>query len=284
MTEYLLPKWQKPIFNFCFEKYLGGDMCIRGFKNFGICLFLVHSFIFYCAAEQDQTETSVDVLLVIAVDISSSVKPDELLLQRKGAAEALRSPNLARVLEQCNASGIAMTYVEWSGFETQREVNQTLGWTKLKTAQDLIQLAQQIEGIPNRVFFGSTDIASAVEESQKFIQNSPFEGHRKIILISGDGKHNVSPAHLLTGKAAFPVEAKDIFLRGKRDAAYDSGITISALALLTSDSEWERDIEQYFEENVIIGPGSFVEPVRSYQDYRDSLEQMLVRQLNNCTA
>ncbi len=61
----------------------------------------------------------VDVAVVLATDVSGSVSDgpneSEYRLQKDGIALGLRDPELAQILEACNGSGLALTYMEWSG-------------------------------------------------------------------------------------------------------------------------------------------------------------------------
>ena len=57
----------------------------------------------------------VDVELVLAVDVSYSMDPDEQALQREGYVSALTSPEFLNALHQGMHGKIAVTYFEWAG-------------------------------------------------------------------------------------------------------------------------------------------------------------------------
>src|SRR5260370_22483348 len=59
--------------------------------------------------------TDVDVELVIAVDVSYSMDPDEQALQREGYIVGLTSPEFLNALQQGAHGRIAVTYFEWAG-------------------------------------------------------------------------------------------------------------------------------------------------------------------------
>src|SRR5215470_5674266 len=59
--------------------------------------------------------TDVDVELVIAVDVSYSMDPDEQALQREGYILGLTSPEFLNALQQGAHGKIAVTYFEWAG-------------------------------------------------------------------------------------------------------------------------------------------------------------------------
>src|SRR3954466_12222031 len=62
----------------------------------------------------------VDVELVIAVDVSYSMDPEEQALQREGYIEGLTSSEFLDALRQGMHGRIAVTYVEWAGSADQR--------------------------------------------------------------------------------------------------------------------------------------------------------------------
>ena len=62
----------------------------------------------------------VDVELVLAVDISYSMDPEEQALQREGYVQALTSSEFLRALREGANGKIAVTYVEWAGAQEQR--------------------------------------------------------------------------------------------------------------------------------------------------------------------
>ena len=70
--------------------------------------------------------TQVDVELFLAVDVSRSMSPRELEIQRRGYAEALVSPQVLRAVRQGIHGRIALTYVEWAGQHSQRVI---VPWT-----------------------------------------------------------------------------------------------------------------------------------------------------------
>ncbi len=62
-----------------------------------------------------RAETEVDLALVLAVDVSLSMEPDEQELQRQGFVEAFRSPEVHEAIRKGMLGRIAVTYVEWAG-------------------------------------------------------------------------------------------------------------------------------------------------------------------------
>ena len=71
-------------------------------------------------------EAEVDVALVLAVDVSRSMDPDEQELQRQGFMDAFRSPVVHDAIRNGMLGRIIVTYMEWSGVEHQ---NVIVPWT-----------------------------------------------------------------------------------------------------------------------------------------------------------
>src|ERR1700751_1339201 len=62
---------------------------------------------------------SVNVELVIAVDISYSMDMDELAVQREGYAQAIVSKDFLQALREVPRGRIAITYFEWAASSDQ---------------------------------------------------------------------------------------------------------------------------------------------------------------------
>src|SRR3954447_5598627 len=80
------------------------------------CLFLAGGFLDGTPAS---AEPQLDLALVIAVDVSSSMEAEEQGLQRSGFADAFRSSLVHEAIQNGPAGRIAVTYVEWSGAKDQ---------------------------------------------------------------------------------------------------------------------------------------------------------------------
>src|SRR3954469_19904964 len=64
----------------------------------------------------------VDLELVLAVDVSYSMDPDEQALQREGYILGLTSPEFLNALKQGGRGRIAITYFEWADIADQKVV------------------------------------------------------------------------------------------------------------------------------------------------------------------
>ena len=189
-------------------------------------------------------EIEVDVELVLAVDVSRSMTPRELEIQRRGYAEALVSEDVVKAIEGGLLGQIALRYVEWAGFGSQRVI---VDWTLIQNRLDAEHFAAQL--VANfDPSLRRTSISSAIDHSRESFSKNRYTARRQVIDISGDGPNN----------SGIPVlEA--------REAALAEGIVINGLPLMTKDGYYSYfnldDLDEYYRQCVIGGPASFVIPV-----------------------
>jgi hypothetical protein len=69
---------------------------------------------------------AVDLLLVLAADVSRSVDGPKYQLQREGYAQALSDPRVLNAINSGLNRRIAVCFVEWSGVGSQQVV---IDWT-----------------------------------------------------------------------------------------------------------------------------------------------------------
>jgi hypothetical protein len=209
----------------------------------------------------------VDVLLVLAVDVSRSIDEEEARLQRQGYREAIADPRVVAAIQSGTLGAIALAYVEWGSADYQRQV---LPWTLIDGVESARAWAGQLEAAP-RVSMNWTSISGAIEYSMRVLDNAPFEGTRRVIDISGDGVNNSgAPVTLL------------------RDLAVEAGITINGLPILNDRSPFGRPpsmpLDQYFQEFVIGGPGSFMVPADDFDSFHSAVLRKLIREISGVGA
>jgi hypothetical protein len=204
----------------------------------------------------------VDVELVLAVDISYSMDPEEQALQREGYVEALTSKEFLQALRQGMLGKVAITYVEWAGANDQRIV---MPWRLIDGPESADAVAQEITKQPYRRA-SRTSISGALLFSAPLFENSGYKGARQVIDVSGDGANNDGPLVDLT-----------------RDEVLAKGIVINGLPImLKRPMSSTMDIEEldiYYEDCVIGGPGAFVVPIREREKFRDAVRTKLVLEI-----
>jgi hypothetical protein len=210
---------------------------------------------------------AIDLALVLAVDVSRSIDDQEFELQRQGYAAALTSPRVLKAIQSGPLRAIAITYIEWSN-ETEQKV--VVDWTVLRDGETGGAIAQAILSAP-RAFSGRTSISAAIDFAVRDFARSGVEASRRIIDVSGDGTNN-------SGRAV--TEA--------RDDAITAGITINALAIINEHPEGvyaqnhvrpPEGLPDYFRQNVIGGPGSFLLQVDGFSSFADAITQKLISEI-----
>jgi hypothetical protein len=207
-------------------------------------------------------ETTVDVELVLAVDISYSMDPEELELQREGYAWALTSPEFLNALREGIHGRIAVTYFEWAGSSEQRVV---VPWRVVDGPESAGSVATDITQAPIRRA-ARTSISGALTFGMNLFDINPHRGVRRVIDVSGDGANNSGQVVTVA-----------------RDEVLAKGITINGLPIMLKRPSYATmDIElldDYYEDCVIGGPGSFVIPVKEREKFIEAIRTKLVLEI-----
>ncbi len=205
----------------------------------------------------------VDLELVLLVDVSRSMSPIELSIQREGYAAALRSDEVYAAVWAGLLQRIALTYVEWAG--TQRVV---VDWTLIESREDLDRFAGAVERSMS-AGMRRTSISEALVFGAESLLSNEYEGLRRVIDVSGDGPNN---------------EGRPV--AGARDAVLAQRIVINGLPLMTQDdpggfggSWYLEDLDAYYRACVTGGPGSFVIPVYDWRDFGEAVRRKLVLEI-----
>lgn len=205
------------------------------------------------AAAQEQTPVAVE--LVLALDASASVDKREFALQVQGLAAAFRDPDVQRAVEDLQPLGAAIAVVQWGG---PGETQIVLPFTQMNSGRDAKAFGFRMGLIHRFMWASATSIATGIRDSAALIEANEFDGQRKVIDVAGDGEDN--------GEAS---------LEAARQAARRLGIIINGLPIM-ADSPALAD---YYKQRVIIGPDSFVEPARDFEDYARAIRAKLLKEL-----
>nr|WP_237684303.1 DUF1194 domain-containing protein [Pseudaminobacter soli] len=211
-------------------------------------------------------EEPVDVELVLAVDVSLSMSPTELEIQRMGYAAALTDPQVINAIADGAYGKIAVAYFEWAGSTTQRLI---VPWTIVASHDDAERVAAQLSAQPPNSA-RRTSISGALDFGMDLLAESPFRGTRRVIDVSGDGPNNQGA----------PVDVT-------REAVIASGITINGLPLMTNSGFTSiydmKDLDRYYADCVIGGPGAFMVPVNDWSQFPEAIRRKLVLELAGST-
>jgi hypothetical protein len=224
-------------------------------------------FVFALPCSVAAQSVEVDVELFLAVDVSRSMSEEERDIQRRGYAEALLSRDVMEAVRNGLLGRIALTYVEWAGENAQRVV---VPWQLLETAQDAEAIAARILRHDD-TGLRRTSISGALLYAAGDFDGNGYDGLRRVIDVSGDGPNNHGG----------PVEAA-------RDEVISAGFIINGLPLLTQDLLSEMwgipDLDIYYENCVIGGPGAFVLPVLSWDQFAEAVKRKLVLEIAEVLA
>jgi hypothetical protein len=231
---------------------------------------LVRALLIWCAvvvaAPSARAQEQVDLLLVLAADVSRSVDTPKFQLQREGYAAAIADK---RVLEAITAGPhrrIAICFVEWSGVSAQKLV---IPWTVVDGADAARKFGDQLLELP-RSFAERTSISGGIDFSVRLFEQAPFSAARRTIDVSGDGTNN---------------SGRDVTLA--RDEALAKGITINGLVILSDrPMAWNPEhtnppggLANYFRDNVIGGPGAFVVVAENFNSFGQAIVKKLIAEI-----
>jgi hypothetical protein len=208
----------------------------------------------------------VDLLLVLASDVSRSVDAQKFELQRRGYGQAMSDPRVVEAIRSGSNGRIAVCFIEWSGVMSQKMV---IDWTIIGDAESARQFGDRILEAP-RSFADRTSISAAIEFSVMHLEKAPFEAARRTIDVSGDGTNN---------------SGRDVAVA--RDEALAKGITINGLVIL-SDRPLARNpehtnppggLDNYYRQNVVGGPRAFVMVAQDFNAFGQALINKLIAEV-----
>lgn len=228
-----------------------------------LCGFLILAALLASSLARSQSnEIDVDVELVLAVDASRSMQSFEQKIQRDGYVAAFRQRDVVRAIQEGVHGKVAITYVEWAGSTMQRVI---VPWMVVDSTESAEKFASLLAA-PIPTTQSRTSISGVIDFGATLFDDNGFKGLRRVIDVSGDGANN-------NGR---PV------LEARNDATA-KGVTINGLPLMTRGdfySDWAvEDLDVYYTNCVIGGPGAFMIPVNSWDQFPEAVRRKLVLEL-----
>ena len=141
---------------------------------------------------------------------------------------------------------------QWTGPALQVQV---VPWMRISDEASMLAFAGAIEAAPRRLFGGGTSISGAIDHAMTLFPASPFQGGRRVIDVSGDGGNN-------RGRPSTQA----------RDEAVAAGVGINGLPILAL----EPNLDDYYRDYVIGGPGAFVVVAQSYDTFAAAILKKLI--------
>jgi len=213
----------------------------------------------------------VDLLLVLAADVSRSVDQTKFQLQREGYAAAIADKIVLQTIAAGRHRRIAVCYVEWSGDSSQQLV---VDWTLIDGADAARKFGDQLVELP-RSFAERTSISGAIDFAMTVLARAPYAAPRHTIDISGDGTNN---------------SGRDVTLA--RDEALAAGVTINGLVILSDRPlPWNPDhtnppggLPNYFRTKVIGGAGAFVMVAENFESFGQAIIKKMIAEIAEAPA
>jgi hypothetical protein len=207
----------------------------------------------------------VDLLLVLSSDVSRSIDAPKFKLQRDGYAAAIVNPRVLQAIRSGALGKIAVTLVEWSGIGAQKIV---IDWSIIRDEATAKDFSAQIVEAP-RAFADRTSISGGIDFAMAQLARAPFQSNRHTIDVSGDGTNN---------------SGREVTFA--RDEAVAKGVTINGLVILSQPVSWNADhtnppggLDNYYRNNVIGGPGSFVMVANGFEAFGQAILGKLIAEV-----
>lgn len=211
-----------------------------------ICLVLL------CAPAQAQAQDC-RLALLLGLDVSASVDEVEHQLQRDGLVAALLAPEVQEPLF-AGPGPVALGIYEWSGRFQQQVISP---WRLIHSEVELAQVIEELQSTPRSNGEFPTAIGYALAYASEMFETAPpclFQ----TLDIAGDGQNN------------------DGFTPDLAYQHFDLGaVTVNGLAIGGAS----REIRQYYEAEIIQGPGAFVEHALNHDHFADAMRRKLEREL-----
>tara|TARA_R110002049_G_scaffold23781_6_gene84756 strand:- start:143482 stop:144180 length:699 start_codon:yes stop_codon:yes gene_type:complete len=196
--------------------------------------------------------------LVLALDISSSVDPAEDRLQRGGVVAALTHPDVADAFFAADVP-VALAIYEWSGRYNQQVV---LDWTVIDTPADLITAAETVATSRRSQTEFPTAMGYALGYGAAMLARAPG-CTAQTLDMAGDGQNN---------EGFGPQTAY-------REFAF-ADVTVNGLVVNAADFEGELGLIDFYRNEVLHGPGAFMEIASGFDDYERAFRRKLIREVS----
>ena len=203
--------------------------------------------------------------LALGLDVSGSVDVKEYRLQLDGLADALLDRDVSAAFLTLPDANVRLLVYEWGG-----RVGQTIlmPWTEISSQRDLVRVATTLRAVKRRPVRLPTALGDAILFGAEAL-SSQNDCWRLTLDLSSDGRSNVGPTPSMVSA----------------DGALD-GVTINVLVIgnevlpnVQRFVEVLKDLDLYFQAEVIRGPGAFVQPTADYAGFREAMTKKLLKEL-----
>ncbi len=214
------------------------------------------------SAEAIAQDRETDLELVLAVDVSGSMDRDEQVLQRRGYVDAIRDPEVVAAIRSGLTGSIAVTYLEWAGPSAHRVL---VPWQLIDGQEAADAFSARLSEAPLGTMRG-TSISGGLLLAATLFDDNGFEGYRKVIDVSGDGPNNMGAPVLIA-----------------RDEVLDRGVVINGLPIMLKLNAFGfssiSNLDEYYENCVIGGPGAFIVAVNDPASLVESIRRKMILEI-----
>jgi hypothetical protein len=209
-------------------------------------------------AQDAVSPLEVDTALIVSVDVSNSVDENRYKLQMEGIAKALEDPEVLKAILNGPQGGILLAMVTWAD-----KPRLSLPWQRIASAADAAAVAAKVRALPRQT--GEFTCVSGMLRtiSDKVVPQIPAKALRIVVDVSGDGRENCNP---------------DEPPASVRDELNASGVTVNGLPILEGDEG--PTLEQWYRENVMGGPSSFILPANGFGDFGRAIRQKFMIEIS----
>lgn len=209
-------------------------------------------------ARAQDLPAEVDTALIVSVDVSNSVDEERYRLQMEGIAKALEDPEVLKAILNGPQGGILFSMVTWAD-----KPKLALPWQRITSAADATAVASKVRALPRQT--GEFTCLSGMLRSisDKVVPQIPAKALRIVVDVSGDGRENCNP------------ESPPSVVR---DELTSTGVTVNGLPILEGDEG--PILEEWYRENVMGGPGSFILPAHGFNDFGRAIRQKFMIEIS----
>jgi hypothetical protein len=257
----LRPAWEMQTMSVMLKPTVHARTAMRQAVRLAALIMLTLALLAPLAVAQDDIE--VDLELVLAVDISLSMDDEEQRLQRDGYVAAIRDPEVIAVIRDGLNGRIALTYLEWAGTAWQEVL---VPWSLIDGMEAAEAFAETLAAIPLRRAH-RTSISEALQFARMLFEGNGFRGLRQVVDVSGDGANN-----------------QGVPVTYARDQLVGQGIVINGLAIMIrrqgiDDFFHLANLDEYYEDCVIGGPGAFVKRITDLDQFATAIRRKMILEI-----
>lgn len=195
--------------------------------------------------------------LLLALDVSSSVDATEDQLQRGGLVSALTAPEVQAAFFAVD-DPVAVAVFEWSGRYNQEVV---LDWILIDDPADLLSAAEIIAASKRSHNEFPTAMGYALGYGAMMLGRAPSCLYQTLDM-AGDGQNNEGFGPKLAYRE-FPFE----------------NVTVNGLVVNAAEFASETELIAFYQNEVLRGPGAFMEVAQGFEDYERAMRRKLEREL-----